>query len=48
MERKTEIRTRDPHLGKVFEILHRAQARPLIWRPVYGTFADSVRIQTLL
>ena len=39
------IRTRDPHLGKVFEFVHGVQASPLSWPPVHGTSTESARIR---
>jgi hypothetical protein len=36
------IRTRDPHLGKVFEFVHGVWARPLNWPPVHETSTKSV------
>ena len=39
------IRTRDPHLGKVFEFVHGVLASPLNWPPVCGTSSESARIQ---
>jgi len=35
------IRTRDPHLGKVFEIVHGVLAGLLNWLPVYRTSTES-------
>jgi hypothetical protein len=37
------IRTRDPHLGNVFEFVQDVQASPPSWPPVYGTSAESGR-----
>jgi hypothetical protein len=34
------IRTRDPHLGKVFEFVHGVLASPLSWSPVHGLSMD--------
>src|ERR1700722_20435276 len=34
---KDGIRTRDPHLGKVFEFVHGVMASPLNWPPVHGS-----------
>jgi hypothetical protein len=39
------IRTRDPHLGKVFELVHSVLASPPSWPPVYGMSSESARIQ---
>src|SRR6185437_13571769 len=39
------IRTRDPHLGKVFEFVYGVQASPLSWRPVHGTSTKSAPTQ---
>jgi hypothetical protein len=39
------IRTRDPHLGKVFEFVHGVMASPPTWPPVYGTSTESARIR---
>ena len=35
------IRTRDPHLGKVFEFVHGVRTSPLSWAPVYGMSTES-------
>ena len=39
------IRTRDPHLGKVYEFVHRVRASSLSWPSVYGMSTESARIQ---
>jgi hypothetical protein len=39
------IRTRDPHLGNVFEIVHGVRTSPLSWAPVYGLSTKCTRIR---
>ena len=39
------IRTRDPHLGKVFEFVHGVLVTPPSWPPVYGRSTESARIR---
>jgi hypothetical protein len=40
------MRTRDPHLGKVFEFVHVILASPLRWvAPVYESSTESARVR---
>jgi len=39
------MRTRDPHLGKVFEFVRGVPASLLSWPPVYGTSTECAPIQ---
>ena len=39
------IRTRDPHLGKVFEFVYGVTASPVSWSPVYGLSTECTRIR---
>ncbi len=39
------IRTRDPHLGKVFEFVHGVMTSALNWPPVYGKSTESAQIE---
>ena len=39
------IRTRDPHLGKIVEVVHADRTSPLNWPSVCGSSTESARVQ---
>ena len=42
------IRTRDPHLGKVFGFVYGVLSSPLSWSPVYGMSTESTKFHAVV